>query len=39
MFILVQVFAVTLGQMIGALTPTVFIASLLNPFILVTVSD
>ncbi|QRW26814.1 ABC transporter G family member 11 [Rhizoctonia solani] len=38
MFLVTEVFAVTLGQMIAALTPTVFIAGLLNPFILVTFS-
>ncbi|KAJ1310587.1 hypothetical protein OPQ81_007316 [Rhizoctonia solani] len=38
MFLVTEMFAVTLGQMIAALTPTVFIAGLLNPFILVTFS-
>ncbi|KAG9127447.1 hypothetical protein FRC07_013764 [Ceratobasidium sp. 392] len=38
MFLVTEVFAVTLGQMLASLTPTIFIASLLNPFILVTFS-
>ncbi|KDN40294.1 hypothetical protein RSAG8_08204, partial [Rhizoctonia solani AG-8 WAC10335] len=35
MFLATEVFAVTLGQMIAALTPTIFIAGLLNPFVFV----
>ncbi|KAG8704963.1 hypothetical protein FRC08_001922 [Ceratobasidium sp. 394] len=38
MLLVTEVFAVTLGQMLASLTPTIFIASLLNPFILVTFS-
>ncbi|QRV86887.1 ABC transporter G family member 11 [Ceratobasidium sp. AG-Ba] len=38
LFLITEIFAVTLGQMIGALTPTIHIAALLNPFILVTFS-
>ncbi|KAF8602772.1 hypothetical protein BDV93DRAFT_533391 [Ceratobasidium sp. AG-I] len=38
MLLVTEVFSVTLGQMVASLTPTIFIASLLNPFILVTFS-
>ncbi|QRW00881.1 ABC-2 type transporter [Ceratobasidium sp. AG-Ba] len=38
MILVTEIFSVTLGQMVAALTPSVFIASLLNPFILVTFS-
>ncbi|KAG9089211.1 hypothetical protein FS749_001533 [Ceratobasidium sp. UAMH 11750] len=38
LILITEVFSVTLGQMLAALTPNVFIASLLNPFILVTFS-
>ncbi|KAF8743104.1 ABC transporter, partial [Rhizoctonia solani] len=38
MILATELFSVTLGQMLAALTPTVYIASLLNPFILVTFS-
>lgn len=34
----VEFFATTLGQMIASLTPSVYIASMVNPFILVLVS-
>ncbi|ELU43745.1 ABC transporter [Rhizoctonia solani AG-1 IA] len=38
MILITEIFSVTLGQMLAALTPSVYIASLLNPFILVTFS-
>ncbi|CAE6444379.1 unnamed protein product [Rhizoctonia solani] len=38
MILVTEMFSVTLGQMLAALTPSVYIASLLNPFILVTFS-
>ncbi|KAG8718374.1 hypothetical protein FRC09_012757 [Ceratobasidium sp. 395] len=38
LILITEIFSVTLGQMLAALTPNVFIASLLNPFILVTFS-
>ncbi|CAE6481297.1 unnamed protein product [Rhizoctonia solani] len=38
MILVTEIFSVTLGQMLAALTPSVYIASLLNPFILVTFS-
>lgn len=36
MVLITELFSVTLGQMIAALTPTPFIAALLNPFIIIT---
>ncbi|KAG8706847.1 hypothetical protein FRC11_007916 [Ceratobasidium sp. 423] len=38
MILVTEIFSVTLSQMLAALTPSVYIASLLNPFILVTFS-
>ncbi|CAE6385299.1 unnamed protein product [Rhizoctonia solani] len=38
MILATELFSVTLGQMLAALTPSVYIASLLNPFILVVFS-
>lgn len=36
MILICELFSVTLGQMIAALTPNAFLASLLNPFIIIT---
>lgn len=36
MVLICELFAVTLGQMVGAITPSPFIAALLNPFIIIT---
>lgn len=36
MILICELFSVTLGQMIAALTPNPFLASLLNPFIIIT---
>lgn len=38
MILICELFSVTLGQMIAALTPNPFLASLLNPFIIITFS-
>jgi len=38
MILITEIFAVTLGQMMAAITPSPFIASLLNPFINITFS-
>jgi len=38
MVLVTELFAVTLGQMISALTPSSFISALLNPFIIITFS-
>lgn len=36
MILICELFSVTLGQMIAALTPNAFLASLLNPFVIIT---
>lgn len=36
MILITEFFSVTLGQMVAALTPNAFLASLLNPFIIIT---
>src|SRR5207245_1075850 len=38
MILVCELFSVTLGQMIAALTPNSFFSSLLNPFIIITFS-
>ncbi|ELU38936.1 ABC transporter [Rhizoctonia solani AG-1 IA] len=38
MFLGIEIFSVTLAQMIASLSPTILIAGLLNPFVMVTVS-
>lgn len=38
MILITELFSVTLGQMISALTPSSFIAALLNPFLIITLT-
>jgi len=36
MVLITELFSVTLGQMVAAITPSPFISALLNPFIIIT---